>query len=469
MNTPNDFMIEMGRLFGTGRGGQMNDLEAMQLEAQKNQLMEERARQEAVQKYVMGDENRLPGVQESQVGQNTVRAGQMANDQNARMNPIAVKQAQSNLAGTDINNQISAYARDYTTASNTVDGDPTGMAGVRSGAERQKISADAKHAADKEAASAAGSLLMGNIGGIAGLIKTPGQNGANVAKADAQQQTEATQMPGLENPGVPVTGIEAFTNGPGFEVMKQLAEFQQQATGNKQAAEANANRNKIQALEGAAQFGEFRTPGQQAAVDALGALGGVPSSPAVPAPNPLGDAARRVDAGRRGKQPGGGGGVRPGGAAALDGPNFTPWAGPQNSPYLQSVQQTAQMYPHVPQPTAMRLPGTDAARTPEPQLQTGPKSFNSAGQPQTASYGQPGSNLMQLVNESLGGGGRPLSDVYGSATVKPNAKVFNSAGQPQSRPVYEQPSLNVPDLLQLLLESSGGGAQQQLINFLGPK
>lgn len=418
MNTPNDFMIEMGRLFGTGRGGQMNDLEAMQLEAQKNQLMEERARQEAVQKYVMGDANRLPGVQESQVGQNTVRAGQMANDQNARMNPIAVQQARANLTGTDIANQSAAYLRDYTVASNSADGDPVGMAGIRTGEERRKISQDTKNAADNEAASAAGSLLLGNPTGLAGLFKPPGQNGANVAASDAQMNTEATQMPGLENPGVPVQGMAPFANSAGFNVLQQLAAYHQNATGQQQAAEANASRNKIQALEGAAQFGEFRTPEQQAAVSALGALGGVPNGPAVPAPNHLGDAARRVDAGRRGGQ-GGRGGAQPGPAAPA-GPSFTPWGGPQTSPYVQSVQQAQQAYLPAPQPTAMQLPGTQAAAQPQPQVPAGPK-------------------------------------------------VFSQAGQPQSRPKYEQPTSMIPNLLQLLLESSGGGAQQQLINFLGPK
>lgn len=376
MNTPNDFMIEMGRLFGTGRGGQMNDLEAMQLEAQQNQLMEERARQEAVQKYVMGDANRLPGVQESQVGQNTVRAGQMANDQNARMNPIAVQQARSNLAGTDINNQVAAHLRDYRVAGDTVDGDPTGMAGVISGEQRQKIGRDTKAYNDNEAASAAGAALLGNPTGLASLFKTPGKNGANIAKADSEQNTEATRMPGVENPGVPVQGIAPFTNGPGFNVLQQVAAYYQNATGQQQAAEANASRVKGQALGDAAQMSPYNSPEQTQAVQALLALGGVSPGPATPAPNPLGDAARRIDANRKGAQ---GGGAAAPGATAPSAPAASPQMGLSPLPEMTQLAKSAGsnilkfldpmqgwgQTPQAPAPAPMLPPQGSAAEVPQ--------------------------------------------------------------------------------------------------------
>lgn len=325
MNTPNDFMVEMGRLFGTGRGGQMVQNEQLALQQQHQQMLEEQARRSAVQQWMMSDPKNIPEIQQSVMGGQTIRANDQTYNYNDQIQPLQIEQQKLVNQGQQIHNSGQEFGLNRDRAGEMVNGDPFGMTHAKQGAELMAIHDAEKKQKDAQAASAVLSVatmglgglggLLGGAGGAAGeaaggggaassgtglggLLSTPGKNGDGVAQQGIPPAPEAMTLETATSPTLPGEG-NPFANPTGLSMLQN---FLATKTGiDSQAAETgnNKTRNQIMALSDALNWNDPSTPMGHNITARLAELGGLPPSALANNANPIAEAAMRVHQGRQ--------------------------------------------------------------------------------------------------------------------------------------------------------------------------
>jgi len=361
MNTPNDFMVEMGRLFGTGRGGQMVQNEELALQQQHQQMLEEQARRSAVQQWMMSDPKNMPEIQNSVMGGQTIRANDQTYNFNEQFQPLQIEQQKLSNQGQVTQNSAQEFGLNRERASELVNGDPFGLTHARQGAELMAVHDAEKKQKDAQAASAVLSVATMGLGGLAGtlggggaaaggageaaggatsgtglggLLSTPGKNGEGVTKQGIPPAPEAMTLETATDPTLPGEG-NPFANPTGLSMLQNFLQTKTGIESQTASAGNDKTKNQVSALGEALNWNDPSTPMGQNITARLAELGGLPPSALASNPNPLAEAAMRV---HQGRQPQGGGTPLSGGTPQVGGGGASPAGGSNPYGYMPALQ-----------------------------------------------------------------------------------------------------------------------------------
>ncbi len=275
MNTPNDFMIEMGRLFGRGRGGKMNALENQQLDQDRTSIAQQAALRDQVYNYYLQNNQSQPPIM-------AAREGEQQLDQRNQMMPgvlegqhAANDQTRAQTGGIDVNTEMQRYGigRQKAVNESVAGGRDVRRANTEDTASEFGLGQAQKKAAGSDKAA----------GYVAG--HGVGQSLANLQQGGPDIPPELLQSPEVLNSGVEVSNVGA----------------------QQKAVEESKRQGNIRGMNEALP-NMYANPGaQNATIQALMQQLGIPQTASAANTNEPGGAAVAVQAMRqRGQAPGGG-------------------------------------------------------------------------------------------------------------------------------------------------------------------